>query len=81
VNENKKSICNRSSSRSRSNDTKRRGYSSEDEIINHHRKITTMTMYEIDGGMSDVSSFCKTMGIHELFMTALKYKAATTTTA
>jgi hypothetical protein len=38
-------------------------------------------MYEIEGGMSDVSSFCKTMGIHELFMTALKYKAATTTTA
>ena len=81
VNENKRSICNRSNSRSRSNDTKRRGYSSEDQIINHHRKITTMTMYEIDGGMSDVSSFCKTMGIHELFMTALKYKATTTTTA
>lgn len=81
VNENKRSICNRSNSRSRSNDTKRRGYSSEDQIINHHRKITTMTMYEIDGGMSDVSLFCKTMGIHELFMTALKYKATTTTTA
>ena len=49
-----------------------------EQIVNTHRKIST-DFYEIycagdsgNGGMSEVSNFCKSVGLHDLFMTALK---------
>lgn len=49
-----------------------------EQIVNTHRKIST-DFYELycagdsgNGGMSEVSNFCKSVGLHDLFMTALK---------
>lgn len=48
-------------------------FSNIDEIINHIRKIK-INFYEINGTMSDVSTFCKQYDLFSLFMKALKYK-------